>query len=36
MSGASNRLSSTTGALVRSYTYDAVGNTLTSGATVHT
>jgi RHS repeat-associated protein len=36
VSGASNRLSSTTGSLSRSYTYDAVGNTLTSGATVHT
>jgi RHS repeat-associated protein len=36
VSGSSNRLSSTTGSLSRSYTYDAVGNTLTSGATVHT
>lgn len=35
VSGTSNKLSSTTGALVRSYNYDAVGNTLNSGATVH-
>jgi RHS repeat-associated protein len=36
VASSSNRLSSTTGPLSRSYTYDAVGNTLTSGATVHT
>jgi RHS repeat-associated protein len=36
VSNSSSRLSSTTGALSRSYTYDAVGNTLTSGVTVHT
>jgi RHS repeat-associated protein len=32
----SNRLTSTSGALVRSYSYDAAGNTLSSGATTHT
>jgi RHS repeat-associated protein len=36
VSGTSNKLHSTAGALARSYTYDAAGNTLTSGATVHT
>jgi RHS repeat-associated protein len=35
VSGTSNKLASTTGSLVRIYTYDAVGNTLTSGDTVH-
>ena len=35
VSSTSNRLSSTSGALSRSYSYDAVGNTTSSGATVH-
>ena len=36
VAASSNRLSSTSGALVRSYSYDAAGNTLGSGATTHT
>ncbi|HPF26762.1 MAG TPA: RHS repeat-associated core domain-containing protein, partial [Steroidobacteraceae bacterium] len=32
----SNRLTATTGALVRTHTYDTAGNTLTTGATIHT
>jgi RHS repeat-associated protein len=35
MSGSSNKLTSTSGVLSRSYSYDAVGNTTASGATVH-
>jgi RHS repeat-associated protein len=35
MSGSSNKLTSTSGVLSRSYSYDAVGNTIASGATVH-
>ncbi|HEV7606569.1 MAG TPA: RHS repeat-associated core domain-containing protein [Steroidobacteraceae bacterium] len=34
--GTSNKLSSTTGALARTYTYDAVGNVLTTGVSTHT
>lgn len=36
VSGTSNRLSSATGALVRSYTYNNAGSVLQSGATTHT
>jgi RHS repeat-associated protein len=36
VSATSNRLSSVSGSLTRTYTYDAVGNTLTTGATIHT
>jgi hypothetical protein len=36
VSGTSNRLSSVSGALVRSYGYDSAGNSLTTGATSHT
>jgi len=36
VSGTSNKLSSTSGVLARSYTYDAIGSVLTSGATIHT
>jgi RHS repeat-associated protein len=36
VSDTSNKLSATSGALSRTYTYDAAGNTLTTGATVHT
>jgi RHS repeat-associated protein len=36
VSGTSNRLSSVSGALVRSYSYDSAGNSLTTGATTHT
>jgi len=32
----SNKLSATAGALARTYTYNAVGSVLTSGATIHT
>jgi RHS repeat-associated protein len=35
MSGSSNKLTSTSGVLSRSYSYDAMGNTIASGATVH-
>jgi RHS repeat-associated protein len=35
VSGTSNKLSSTTGVLARTYSYDAVGNTQNSGATAH-
>jgi RHS repeat-associated protein len=35
MSGSSNKLTSTSGVLSRSYSYDAVGNTIASSATVH-
>jgi RHS repeat-associated protein len=35
MSGSSNKLTSTSGALSRGYSYDAVGNTIASGATLH-
>ena len=35
MSGTSNKLSSTSGALVRTYNYNASGSVLTSGATTH-
>jgi RHS repeat-associated protein len=35
MSGSSNKLTATSGVLSRSYSYDAVGNTTASGATVH-
>jgi RHS repeat-associated protein len=35
-SGTSNRLSPVSGALVRSYSYDLAGNSLTTGATTHT
>jgi hypothetical protein len=34
VSGTSNRLSSVSGALVRSYSYDPSGNSLTTGATL--
>ena len=36
ISGTSNKLSSVSGALTRTYTYNAVGSVLTSGATTHT
>ncbi len=36
MAGTSNKVSATTGALARTYTYNAVGSVLTSGATIHT
>jgi RHS repeat-associated protein len=36
VSDTSNRLGSSTGALVRTYAYDNAGNVLTSGATTHT
>ena len=36
VAGSSNRLTSVTGALTRTNTYDAAGNTLTTGATIHT
>ena len=36
VSGTSNKLTSVSGALARSYTYDNSGNTLTTGATTHT
>jgi RHS repeat-associated protein len=36
VSAMSNRLSSTTGALARTYNYDNAGSVLTSGATTHT
>jgi RHS repeat-associated protein len=35
MSGSSNKLSSTSGVLSRSFSHDAAGNTTASGATVH-
>src|SRR6185503_14273921 len=35
VSGTSNRLSATSGALARSYTYNSSGSVLTSGATTH-
>jgi RHS repeat-associated protein len=35
VAGSSNKLSATSGALARTYTYDAVGNVLTTGVSTH-